>query len=178
MESMKEFIDNLKIDDIPWHRMVTAYGTAERYPELFRILDSMENLDEVKQAWNDISAFEHQSTFYTPAPFAVVFLARIREKALNAPENPVAVWLADKLTEEFSYYSEICGYAEKSEHPEPLPEFSDMLNERYLLPADFDFEEDEDVIDELIEKIMQEDFFYSLYYYTGKILSEISGIEK
>lgn len=178
MESMKEFIDNLKIDDIPWHRMVTAYGTAENYPELFRILDSMENLDEVKKAWNDISAFEHQSTFFTPAPFAVVFLARIREKALNAPENPVAVWLAEKLTEEFSYYSEICGYAEKSEHPEPLPEFSDMLDERYLLPVGFDFEEDEDEIDELIEKIMQEDFFYSLYYYTGKILSEISSIEK
>lgn len=176
MESMKEFIDNLKIDDIPWHRMVTAYGTAERYPELFRILDSMENFDEVKRAWSDISDFEHQSTFFTPAPFAVVFLARIREKALNSPENPVAVWLAEKLTEEFSYYSEICGYAEKSEHPEPLPEFSDMLDERYLLPADFDFEEDEDEIDELIEKIMQEDFFYSLYYYTGKILSEISGI--
>ena len=175
MGSERRYIDNLNISDIPWHRMLTAYDRAERYPELFRILDSMENLDDVKQAWNDISNFEHQSTFFTPAPFAVVFLERIREKALNAPENPVAVWLADKLTEEFSYYSEICGWAEKSEHPEPLPEFSDMLDERYLIPADFDFENIDDYdyyMDEFIEKLLPEDFFYSLYHYTGKILSE------
>lgn len=176
MDSIKEYINSLNIDDIPWHRMLTAYDRAERYPELFRILDSMENLDDVKQAWNDISDFEHQSTFFTPAPFAVVFLMRIREKALNAPENPVAVWLADKLTEEFSYYSEICGYAEKSEHPEPLPEFSDMLDDRYLIPVDFDFANIDDYdyyMDEFIERLLPEDLFYSLYYYTGIILKKV-----
>ncbi|MCM1505846.1 MAG: hypothetical protein NC177_01745 [Ruminococcus flavefaciens] len=188
MDSIKEYIDNLEIKDIPWDRMITAYDKAENYPECLSILNEMKDLDEVKKAWNDISAFEHQSTFYTPAPFAVVFLARIREKALNTPENPVAVWLAEKLTEEFSYYLEICSEAEKSEHADPLENMSDILDDKYLLPEGFDldpeYDEDDDDdddyidVDEFISGLFPEDLFYSLYYYTGKILSEISGIEK
>lgn len=46
---VKEYINSLNIDDIPWNRMVTAYGTAEKYPEYLSILDKMENLDEVKK---------------------------------------------------------------------------------------------------------------------------------
>ena len=161
--------------------MVTAYDTAERYPELFRILDSMENLNDVKQAWNDISAFEHQYTFYTPAPFAIVFLARIREKALNSPENPVAVWLADKLSDEFRYYLKVCDETENAmEHADPLENMSDILDDKYLLPGGFDLdpeydeEDDDDYIDvdEFIAGLFPDNLFYSLYYYTRIILKD------
>lgn len=183
---MKEYIENLKIEDIPWHRMVTAYDKAENYPEYLRILDEMKDLDEVKKAWNSISDFEHQSTLFTPAPFAVVFLVRIYRKAKQT-DSPAAQWLADKLSDEFGYYLEICNDAEKMEHAEPLENMSDILNDKYLLPEGFDLDpeyddddDEEDIIDvdEFIVSLFPEDLFYSLYYYTRKILLEIYGTEK
>lgn len=176
---MESYIDSLKIEDIPWDRMVTAYDKAENYPELLKILDEMKDLDEVKKAWNSISDFEHQSTLYTPAPFVLVFLVRIYEKAVNLPDNPVAVWLSDKLADEFSYYLEICSDAEKMEHAEPLENMSDILNDKYLLPENFDLdpeydEDDEDDfdVDEFIVSLFPEDLFYSLYYYSGIVLKK------
>ena len=168
MGSERRYIDNLNISDIPWHRMITAYETAENYPEYLSILDSMNNLDEVKTAWYSISDFEHQSTLYIPAPFVMVFLSRILEKAVNTPENPVAVWLADKLADEFVYYAEVCSDAEKVEHTEPLENMSSMLNDEYLLPENYT----EDDFEEYYEEFFPDDLFYSIYYYTGKILLE------
>lgn len=178
----KEYIDKLKIEDIPWDRMVTAYDKATNYPELLKILDEMKDLDEVKQAWNSISDFEHQSTLFTPAPFVLVFLVRIYEKAVNLPDNPVAVWLADRLAKSFEYYKEVCSDAEKMEHAEPLENMSDILNDKYLLPKGFDldpeydddedFDDEEDIVDvdEFIASLFPEDLFYSLYYYSGAVL--------
>ncbi|MDE6796455.1 MAG: hypothetical protein K2J36_00355 [Ruminococcus sp.] len=165
---MKEYIKNLKIEDIPWHRMITAYETAENYPEYLDILDSMNNLDEVKMAWYSISDFEHQSTLFLSAPFVMVFLVRILEKAVNNPENPVAVWLADKLADSFIYYAEVCSDAEKVTHAEPLENMSDIINDEYLLPENYT----EDDFDEYYAEFAPDDLFYSIYYYTGKILLE------
>ena len=182
MDSIKEYINSLNIEDIPWHRMVTAYDKAEKYPEYLRILDEMKDLDEVKQAWNSISDFEHQSTLYTPAPFAVVFLVRIYEKAKQT-DNPVAKWLADKLLDEFRYYLQVCDETENAmEHAEPLENMSDILNDKYLLPEDFDldpeYDEDDDEedivdVDEFIASLFPDDLFYSLYYYTRIILKKV-----
>ncbi len=180
---MKKYINSLKIEDIPWDRMVTAYGTAEKYPEYLSILDGMKDLDEVKKAWNSISDFEHQSTLFTPAPFALVFLVKIYKKARNT-DNPVADWLADKLADEFKYYMEICNETENSEHAEPLENMSDILNDKYLLPTGFDldpeYDDDDDDfdVDEFIVSLFPEDLFYSLYYYTKKILSEIHSMSE
>ncbi|MDE6427004.1 MAG: hypothetical protein K2K89_12855 [Ruminococcus sp.] len=168
MGSERRYIDNLNINDIPWHRMITAYETAEHYPECLRTLDEMKDLDEVRRAWNDISDFEHQSTLFIPAPFVMVFLVRILEKAVNRPENPVAIWLADKLADEFVYYAEVCSDAEKVEHTEPLENMSDVLNDEYLLPENYT----EDDFDEYYDEFFPDDLFYSIYYYTGKILLE------
>lgn len=185
MENLKQYTDSLEIDDIPWDRMVTAYDKAEKYPEYLRILDEMKDLDEVRKAWNKISDFEHQSTFFTPAPFVVVFLVRIYEKAKNT-DNPVAKWLADKLSDEFGYYLKVCDETENAmEHADPLENMSDILNDKYLLPEGFDLdpeyddeEEDDFDVDEFIVSLFPDDLFYSLYYYTGKILSEIPDIEE
>ncbi len=173
----REYIDSLKIGDIPWDRMVTAYDNAENYPVLLKILDEMKDLDEVKKAWNSISDFEHQSTMYTPAPFVLVFLVRIYEKAVNSPDNPVAVWLVDRLVKSFEYYKEVCSDAEKMEHAEPLENMSDILNDKYLLPEGFnldpeydDDDEDDFDVDEFIVSLFPEDLFYSLYYYSSIVL--------
>ena len=167
MENLKQYTDSLEIDDIPWDRMVTAYGTAENYPEYLRILDEMKDLDEVKKVWNEISDFEHQSTLFAPAPFVLVFLVRILEKAKNT-DTPEAEWLANELDKSFEYYLEICEYAENSEHAEPLPDFSDMLDKKYLLPENYT----EDDLDEFFENpdSMPDDYFYSLYYYSEKVI--------
>ncbi|MDE6666317.1 MAG: hypothetical protein K2K14_09065 [Ruminococcus sp.] len=181
MDNIKDYVKSLNIEDIPWYRMVTAYETAENYPELLKTLDEMKDLDEVKKAWNGISDFEHQSTLFTPAPFAVVFLVRIYEKAKQT-DSPVAVWLADKLSDEFKYYLELCDDADRMEHADPLENMSDILNDKYLLPEGFDLDpeyddddDEEDIVDvdEFIVSLFPEDLFYSLYYYTRIILKEV-----
>lgn len=178
LEDVKNYIDNIKIEDIPWDRMITAYDTAENYPELLKILDEMKDLDKVKQALNKISDFEHQSTLFTPAPFVLIFLVRIYEKAINSPDNPVAVWLADRLARSFEYYTEVCDDIEKIEHPKALENMSDILNENYLIPECVNiFDCDEDEFEELNEKLFQENLFYSLYYYSGVVLAEVSHTE-
>ncbi|MDE5935932.1 MAG: hypothetical protein K2G83_00785, partial [Ruminococcus sp.] len=95
MDSTKEYIENLNISDIPWNRMVTAYGTAENYPEYLNVLDAMQNVDEMNEVLNDVSDFEHQSTLFSPAPFALIFLLRIYEKARQT-NTAEAVWLVNK----------------------------------------------------------------------------------
>lgn len=164
----REYIDNLKIEDIPWDRMVTAYGTAENYPEYLAILDSMRNIDEMNEALYSISDFEHQSTLFTPAPFALVFLMRIFEKAKQT-DTPEAEWIIEKFSKVFNYYLEICADADSTEHDEQLPNFSDMLDEKYLLPENYT----EDDLDEFFENpdSMPDDYFYSLYYYSEKVIS-------
>lgn len=176
MNDIKEYIKNLNTEDIPWNRMVTAYGTAENYPGLLEVLDGMKDLDEVKKAWNEISNFEHQSTMFAPAPFVLVFLVQILEKAKNT-DNPVAVWLVNELDKSFEYYLEICEYAENCEHAEPLPYFSDMLDEEYLLPEEYLSPEGltEDDLEEYLEEydenfMSDENYFYSLYYYSKKVI--------
>lgn len=167
MENIKKYTDSLEKDDIPWSRMVTAYGTAENYPEYLSILDSMESIDEMNDALDNISDFEHQSTLFTPAPFALVFLAEILEKAKNK-NTPEAEWLVNELNKSFDYYLEICSDAENMEHDEPLPNFSDLLDERYMLPENYT----EDDLDEYYENFMpDDDYFYSLYYYSKIVIS-------
>lgn len=164
----REYIDSLKTGDIPWDRMVTAYGTAEKYPEYLAVLDSMQNIDEMNEALNSVSDFEHQSTLFAPAPFALVFLMRIFEKAKQT-DTPEAEWLASELDKSFSYYLEVCNEsidAEWFEGVQQLPNFSDMLDEKYLLPEDYT----EDDLEEYYENFMPDDCFYSLYYYSGILL--------
>lgn len=178
MGNLKQYTDSLEIDDVPWGRMVTSYGTAENYPELLEVLDGMKDLDEVRKAWNEISDFEHQSTLFTPAPFVIVFLIRIYEKVKNT-DNPVAEWLADKLADEFSYYLKVCDDTENAmEHADPLENMSDILNDKYLFPEGFDldseYDDDDDFdVDEFIISLFPDDLFYSLYYYTRIILKEV-----
>lgn len=168
MEDIKGYVDSLNVDDIPWDRMVTAYGTAKKYPKYLAVLDSMQNIKKMQKAFEKISDFEHQSTMCPPAPFALIFLKRIYEKAKNT-NTPEAEWFINKINKHFGYFLEICADADSMEHDEPLSNFSDMLDKKYLLPENFT----KDDLDEFFENpdSMPDDYFYSLYYYSKKVIS-------
>ncbi len=57
------------------------------------------------------------------------------------------------------------------EHSQPLGNFSDMLDEKYLLPEDCD----EDELEEIFEDpdAIPDELFYSFYYYSKIVLSQV-----
>jgi hypothetical protein len=169
----KDYIDSLSIECIPWHRMFTAYGTAENYSELLSKLEQTFDVNEWEETYSKISDFEHQSTMFPPAPFVLVFLIRIFRKLLGSNTENGDI-IAKSLIDNFVYYSEICSDAEEMEHSPPLSRFSDMLDEEYLLSEEFDEEE----LDEIFENpdAVPDELFYSFYYYSKMVLSKIPDI--
>ena len=129
----KKYIDGLDIGSIPWNRMFTAYGTAENYAGLLQELGEIRDLGQWKKTFSRISDFEHQSTMFPPAPFALVFLVRILRKLI---EDGDADDIAAKLIDQFTYYADVCSDAEEMEHAEPLGSFEDLLDDGNLLPED------------------------------------------
>ena len=169
----KKYIDSLDRRIIPWNRMFTAYGTAEHYNELLSGLE--ETTDEVqwKKTFTRISDFEHQSTMFPPAPFVLVFLVRILKKHFqDGSPDGIAKILIGQLT----YYTDVCNDAENMEHAQPLGHFRDLLDDENLLPEDCT-EEDLDQIFENPDAVSDE-LFYSFYYYSKIVLSQISDILK
>ncbi len=164
----KKYIDSLDIKSIPWNRMFTAYGTAEQYPELLSVLAETTDIEQWKKTFSRISDFEHQSTMFPPAPFALVFLIRILQKLLS---GGTADDIAEKLTGQFVYYADVCSDAEKLEHAQPLHHFSDLLNDENLLSED-DIEEDLERIYADPEAVPDQ-LFYSFYYYARIVLSQV-----
>ncbi len=79
----KHEIDRFDKQQIPWRRMFTAYGTAENDCEYLSVLEQTLDVQEWKKTFRKLSDFEHQSTFFPPAPFALVFLVRILQKRLQ-----------------------------------------------------------------------------------------------
>ena len=103
--AIKNYIDSLDRRSIPWNRMFTAYGTAERYNELLSVLEKTTDEAQWKKTFSRISDFEHQSTMFPPAPFVLVFLVRILQKHLqDGSSDGIAKILIDQLT----YYTGLC----------------------------------------------------------------------
>lgn len=167
---VKDYIDNLNRECIPWYRMFTAYGTAENYNELLVTLEQSNDVEEWKEAYNKISDFEHQGTMFPPAPFTLVFLVRILEKNLNSVTKAEEV-IAEKLIDQFIYYADVCSDAEDTVHAQPLGDFSDMLDEKYLLPEEFSDDDLEEIFDD--PDAISDELFYSFYYYSKMVLSQV-----
>ena len=169
----KNYIDSLDRRSIPWNRMFTAYGTADHYNELLSVLE--ETADEVlwKKTFTRISDFEHQSTMFPPAPFVLVFLVRILQKHLQdgSPDE-----IAKILIGQLSYYTDVCNAAEYIEHAQPLDHFWNLLDDNNLLPEDCTEEE----LDEVFENpdMVSDELFYSFYYYSKIVLSQVPDILK
>ena len=165
-----QYIENVKVRDIPWHRLTTAYKRATDFDKYFDVLFKMKSKEDVKEAGNEIAVnIEHQDTLWQATPFACIFLYRIFKKALeDRDKNPVAAYLVPELAELFGYIVEAVNIVEDMEHPDPLPHFKDMLSEEYLWSEVYDEEEDEMRWDE--GDVFPDDLYYSFYYYSKQVL--------
>lgn len=170
-ESNLKYIQNVKVEDIPWHRLTTAYKRATDFPKYFDVLFKMKSKEDVKAAGEEIAVnIEHQDTLWHATPFACIFLYRIYKKALeNKIKNDIAEYLADELSELFDYINAAIKTVNGMEHSDALTHFSDMLDEKYLWPEIYDEEEDEMRWDE--DNVFPDDLYYSFYYYSEQVLS-------
>ena len=91
-EENRTYITHLKVTDVPWHRLTTAYGRGTDFPAHLTVLEQMRDLASVKESLYELTTnMEHQSTLWHTTPFGMVFLCRILEKALaDSGQNPVA----------------------------------------------------------------------------------------
>ena len=171
MDTMtKKYIENVKVSDIPWHRLTTSYGRGTDFPNQFDVLWKMDSIEAVDAAGEDIALnIEHQSTLWHATPFAMIFLLRIFKKAQEgSAHNEVAQYLAEQLVELFTVIAECIRDGLMLEHADPLPNFEDMLNEEYLWSEEYD--EDEDVLRFEEDDVFPDDLFFSFYYYSLQIL--------
>ena len=166
----QRYIETVQISDIPWHRLTTSYGRATDFPTEFDVLWKMESIDAVDAAGEEIALnIEHQSTLWHATPFALIFLLRIFEKAVEEQRhNEVARYLAEALVELFIVIAESIRDGLVLEHADPLPNFVDMLNEEYLWSEEYD--EDEDMIRYEEDEVFPDDLFFSFYYYSLQVL--------
>ena len=169
-DSTLRYIENVKVQDIPWHRLTTTYKRATDLPKCFEILNDMNDKDAIEMAGEEIAMdIEHQSTLWHATPFACIFLYRIFKKALeDRDKNSVAAYLVPELSELFIYIAEAVNIVENMEHPDPLVNFKDMLSEEYLWSEVYDEEEDEMRWEE--EDVFPDDLYYSFYYYSKQVL--------
>lgn len=166
----KQYIETVKVSDIPWHRLTTTYGRATDFPAHLEVLWDMKNVDAIDAAGEELAQnIEHQSTLWHATPFAMVFLLRIFKKALEErTQNEVAHYLVEQLVDLFTVIAECIRDGLMLEHADPLPKFEDMLNEEYLWSEEYD--EDEDVLRYEEEEVFPADLFFSFYYYSLQVL--------
>ena len=166
----KQYIETVKVSDIPWHRLTTTYGRATDFPAHLEVLWDMKDVDAIDAAGEELAQnIEHQSTLWHATPFAMVFLLRIFKKVLEErTQNDVAHYLVEQLVDLFTVIAECIRDGLMLEHADPLPKFEDMLNEEYLWSEEYD--EDEDILRYEEEEVFPDDLFFSFYYYSLQVL--------
>ena len=172
-----DFIDQLTLEGVPWHRLTTPYGRGDELPKLLKDLSSLKNRESVESSVRKIShLIEHQGTLWHVTPFATVFLARIFRSALaDVSTNPVAHQAVDHIGELFTVLLKSVRDAQKLEHADPLPKFVDLLTEDSLWPDD---EEDDELRWEE-EEVFSDSMFYSFWFYTKEVLTNaLNGLEE
>lgn len=167
--ALKKYTDSLSIESIPWHRMLTAYGTAKNYPQQLAAIENVRGKEEWEKILRAMSDFEHQSTMMPPAPFALVFLVKHFEKLLDTNSKTAA-----RLLDIFTYYAQVCAEAETYLDKVRLERLSDMLKEENLLPDNITDEQ----LDEYFEapEMLYEKLQYSCYFYSEAVLSTLPEI--
>ena len=166
----KQYIETVKVSDIPWHRLTTTYGRATDFPAHLEVLWDMTDVDAIDAAGEELAQnIEHQSTLWHSTPFALIFLLRTFKKAVEEQRhNEVARYLAEALVELFIVIVESIRDGLVLEHADPLPNFVDMLNEEYLWSEEYD--EDEDMIRYEEDEVFPDDLYFSFYYYSLQVL--------
>ena len=166
----KTYITHLKIDDIPWHRLTTAYGRGTDFPAHLTSLEQMRDLSSVKKSLYELTTnMEHQGTLWHATPFGMIFLSRILDKAIaDSGRNPAARFLTGELLDFFACILKCFRDGDDMEHADALPLFSDLLKEEYLWSEEYDEEEDEMRYEE--DEVFPDELFYSFYYYSWQAL--------
>jgi hypothetical protein len=165
---LKQYLDSLTPDQLPWNRMFSAYGNADNFGELLKEMAETADFDQWNRCFRGLSDMEHQSTLCPPAPFVTAFLLRILERELQRTERSA---IAETMLGVFPYYLDICHEAERTYHAAPLPHLWDLLDERYLLPEGVSEEELEEFFED--PDSVPETLWYSFYYYTKAVLAEV-----
>lgn len=49
MDKNRLFMQNLVADEVPWHRMTAAYGRATKFPEYFKSLYDMSDMQRLER---------------------------------------------------------------------------------------------------------------------------------
>ena len=130
-----DYINQVKVSGIQWHRLTTPCGRADAFPDLFNQIASGNS----KACDLLASLVEHQCTLWHATPFALVFLCRILQADTVAPDMKVQILkLLNVIAEAIEYNLE--GNMGGEKH---LDCFSDMLQEKYLWSEIFDEHEDE-----------------------------------
>ena len=169
MDKTTAYMQNLKLEEVPWHRLSTAYGRAADFPEYYNTIWDMADLASVKTALTEIlSDIEHQGTLCHSTPFAMIFLARIFEHAIpEISKNACADFIIENLLDFFELIVNCFDEYDEMEHDEQLPEFSDMLQEDYL-GSEIYGEDEEDDYDRF--EGGDYDVIYSFWYYSCQVL--------
>ena len=175
-EENRTYITHLKVTDVPWHRLTTAYGRGTDFPAHLTVLEQMRDLASVKESLYELTTnMEHQSTLWHATPFGMVFLCRILEKALAASgQNPAAHSLHGQLLAVVTRIPPRFPPGDSLQPPEPLPLFSDLLKEEYLWSEEYDEEEDEMRYEE--DEVFPDDLFYSFYYYSWQAVKAYQDV--
>ena len=145
-EKNRTYITHLKVADVPWHRLTTAYGRGTDFPAHLAVLEQMEDIETVKKSLYELTTnMEHQSTLWHATPFGMVFLNRILEKALaESGQNPVAHFLAGELLDFFA-----------------------CILQCFHGGDEMRYEEDE---------VFPDDLFYSFYYYSWQAVKAYQDV--
>lgn len=70
-----DFIDQLTLEGVPWHRLTTPYGRGDELPKLLKDLSSLKNRESVESSVRKIShLIEHQALFGTSPHLRPSFL--------------------------------------------------------------------------------------------------------
>ncbi len=164
------YIQNVNMNEIPWHRITTTYGRATKFPQCFKSICDMEDIVIVKNALNEVTSnIEHQSTLWHATPFAMIFLVRLFERAVSKRDNSeIAKFITERLLDFFSVVAVCFHDGDEMEHEDQLPLFSDMLKEEYLWSEEYD--ETEDLMYYEEGEAFPDDLFFSFYYYSYQVL--------
>lgn len=167
MDKNQIYMQNLKLEDVPWNRITTAYGRASNFPNNFQTIWKMESKNKVKTALSEIAGdIEHQSTLWQTTPFAIIFLVRAFDNAIpKIDTNPCAKFIIEYLLDFFFVIADCCNDLDDAIGEEPLPYFADMIQEDYLFPEKYEDEDEED------DYFLLEDILYSFWYYSYQALS-------
>lgn len=166
----QEYIRNLKISDIPWHRMTTAYGRATAFPDYFNILEKSKDEKAIQSALFELGMnIEHQGTLWHASPFAINFICKILINILpRCEKDSISVSIAEYLLDDVDRILQSIQDVKQMKHPNPLPMFSDMIKEEYLWSEEYDEEDDEMRYED--DEVFPNDLFYSFYYYSWLVV--------